>query len=286
VALWDLLGKAYNLPVYCLLGYPRTNPKIPYASYLFGDTPQETFEKAHRARKAGFRAAKFGWGPFGRESLRDDIEQVVAAREGLGKDAVLCIDAGTVWGTDVEAASERLDVLQSNDVTWLEEPFHTGALHSYDQLSKRSGKVSLAGGEGTHNEFMAQHMIDYAGIGFVQVDTGRIGGITSAKRVADYAVQRGVKFVNHTFTSHLALSASLQAYAGIADHLLCEYPYQPQPLSYDLTCQHLELDANGEIRLPEQPGLGITPNIEAVKKYLLDARIVVSGKTLYETPTF
>jgi L-alanine-DL-glutamate epimerase-like enolase superfamily enzyme len=284
VALWDLLGKAYDMPVYCLLGYPRAYPKVPYASYLFGDTPQETLEKARRARQAGFRAAKFGWGPFGQSSLKCDLDQVVAAREGLGEEAVLCVDAGTVWGTDVEAASERLDMLQTYHVTWLEEPFHTGALQSYNQLSKISGKVLLAGGEGAHNEFMAQHLIDYAGIGFVQVDTGRIGGITSAKRVADYAVKRGVKFANHTFTSHLALSASLQAFSGIADHLLCEYPYQLQPLSYDLTCQHLEPDSNGEICLPEQPGLGITPNIEAVKKYLLDVQIVVNGQTLYETP--
>lgn len=284
VALWDLLGKAYDMPVYRLLGYSRPYPKIPYASYLFGDTPQETLEKARSAREAGFRAAKFGWGSFGRGSLERDIDQVVAAREGLGEEAVLCVDAGTIWGTDVESAGKRLEMLQNNNVTWLEEPFHTGALRSYNQLSKMSKKVLLAGGEGAHNEFMAQHMIDYGGIGFVQVDTGRIGGITSAKRVADYAVKRGVKFVNHTFTSHLALSASLQAYSGIADHLLCEYPCQLQPLAYDLTFQHLEPDSNGEICLPEQPGLGITPNIGAVKKYLVDVQIVVNGQTLYETP--
>ena len=65
-----------------------------------------------------------------------------------------------------------------------------------------------------HNEDMARHMIDYGGVGFIQIDAGRIGGLAPAKRVADYARERGVTYVNHTFTSHLALSASLQPYAG------------------------------------------------------------------------
>jgi L-alanine-DL-glutamate epimerase-like enolase superfamily enzyme len=285
-ALWDLLGKAHNEPVYRLLGYPRSHPKTPYASHLFGDTPQETLEIARRAREAGFRAVKFGWGPFGRGSLQDDNDQVAAAREGLGKEGILCIDAGTVWGADVEAARARLAVMQDCDVTWLEEPFHTGATGAYQSLSRVSGKVKLAGGEGSHNEFMAQQMIDYAGIGFVQVDTGRIGGITAAKRVADYAVQKGVTFVNHTFTSHLALSASLQAYAGMADHIFCEYPGQLKPLAYELTGDHLLPDGNGQIWLPDRPGLGMEPDTAAAKKYLVDAQIVVNGQRLYRTPEF
>ena len=78
---------------------------------------------------------------------------------------------------------------------------------------------------------MARHLIDYGGVGFVQIDCGRIGGIGPAKRVADYAVAKGVTYVNHTFTSHLALSASLQPYAGLADHRICEFPAAPKPLA-------------------------------------------------------
>src|SRR5690242_6069630 len=65
VALWDLLGHRYEQPVYELLGDLRAEPKTPYASVLFGDTPQETLEKARRIREQGYRAAKFGWGPYG-----------------------------------------------------------------------------------------------------------------------------------------------------------------------------------------------------------------------------
>ncbi len=284
VALWDLLGKLRGEPVYRLLGYRRAHPKTPYFSLLFGDTPAETHEKAHRARQAGYRAIKMGWGPYGRGSLENDTELVRAAREGLGEEGILCIDAGTIWGTDVEVASSRLRALQECRVTWLEEPFHTSALSAYRRLAGLSGSVKLAGGEGAHNEHLAAHMIEYAGVGFIQIDTGRVGGITAARRVVDSALAHGVTYVNHTFTSHLALSASLQPYAGLKDHHLCEYPGELKPLAWELTCEHLLLDANGQIHLPETPGLGITPDLEAISRYLVDTHIEVNGKTLYQTP--
>lgn len=284
VALWDLLGKLRQEPVYRLLGFERSYPKLPYASMLFGDTPQETFEKARQRMRDGFRAVKLGWGPFGRLGVREDAEQVMAAREGLGEEGILLIDAGTIWGHDVDEAAGRLGVLKACRVTWLEEPFHTGALQAYHALSLQSGPVKLAGGEGAHNEYIAQQMIDYAGIGYVQVDAGRIGGITSAKRVFDYAQQKGVTFVNHTFTSHLALCASIQPYAGAQHDVICEYPAQLSLLASALTHTHLAMNDAGEVRLPEAPGLGIEPDLNAVRQYLVDAELVVNGQVLYRTP--
>lgn len=284
VALWDLLGKIYQEPVYRLLGYPRAYPKRPYSSLLFGSHPQETLEKARLARQAGFQAVKFGWGGFGQHNVKDDEDQVAAAREGLGADGVLCIDAGAVWGSDLEAARQRLSMLESFHVTWLEEPFHTHALNAYHSLSRLCHTIRLAGGEGAHNEHMAQQMIDYAGIGFIQIDPGRIGGITSAKRVFDYADARKVSFINHTFTSHLALSAALQVFAGAEGHDLGEYPGQLTPLASELTHEHLLPDTNGQIHLPEGPGLGIQPNMETIRKYLVETQIEVNGKILYHTP--
>ena len=285
IALWDLLGKIRSQPVYALLGAPKAHAKLPYCSVLFGDTPEETRLKAHEALHQGYHAIKLGWGGFGHGALRDDIDQVMAAREGLGPDGILCIDVGTIWETDVDAAAQRLTVLEACDVTWLEEPFHTGALSAYRALADRSSRVKLAGGEGAHNEHLANLMIEYAGVGYIQIDAGRVGGITSAQRVFEHAQARGVTFVNHTFTTHLALSASLQAYAGAADHVLCEYPGHPTTLAYDLTCDHLERDGNGEIHLPERPGLGIDPDPATIRRYLVDAEVCVNGQVLYRTPT-
>jgi L-alanine-DL-glutamate epimerase-like enolase superfamily enzyme len=133
---------------------------------------------------------------------------------------------------------------------------------------------------------MARNLIDYGGIGYVQIDCGRIGGIGPAKLVADYAAGRGVTYVNHTFTSHLALSASLQPYAGLAEHRICEYPAAPRALSVDMSVNHLSPDTNGEIVLPDTPGLGIEVNTGGLSGYLIDAEIKVAGQMLYATPSF
>jgi L-alanine-DL-glutamate epimerase-like enolase superfamily enzyme len=151
-------------------------------------------------------------------------------------------------------------------------------------LAKRPSAVKLAGGEAAHNIFMAKHTIDIGKVGFIQIDCGRIGGIGPAKQVAAYAVGKGVTYVNHTFTSHLALCASIQPYAGLSEHKICEYPVKPQPMAWEMCKTHIAPDKNGEIRVPETPGLGIEPDLAGMKKYLVDAEIKVGGKILYRTP--
>jgi L-alanine-DL-glutamate epimerase-like enolase superfamily enzyme len=284
IAMWDLLGRRFETPVYRLLGYDRAEPRQPYASVLFGDSPAETFAKARGIREAGYLAAKFGWGPYGLGSVAADAEQVAAAREGLGAEGIVLVDAGTVWGHDLATAEARLPALREQRVTWLEEPFVSGALDAYRALSERSGDVRIAGGEGSHNEDMARHMIVHGGVGFIQIDAGRIGGISPAKRVADYAQARGVTYVNHTFTSHLALSASLQPYAGHPAGAICEYPVELKSLAWDLTHEHITPDDEGLIRLPDTPGLGMTIDFEAANRYLFDVEIAVEGTVLYRTP--
>jgi L-alanine-DL-glutamate epimerase-like enolase superfamily enzyme len=285
IALWDLLGKKLQEPVYRLLGYPQAFPKIPYASLIFGETPHETLNLCRRARRLGFQAVKCGWGPFGRGSLRDDADQLMAAREAIGPDATLLVDAGQIWGEDVEAAATRLPLLEEAKAKWLEEPFHGSAYGAYARLAEASKHVMLAGGEASHNVFMARHLIDYGRIGFVQIDCGRVGGIGSAKRIADHAVEKGVTYVNHTFTSHLALCASIQPYAGLRDHAICEYPVLPQPVASDMTVTHIAPDTNGEITVPSAPGLGIEMNIGGMQKYLVELEIIAKGKMIYHTPS-
>ena len=283
-AMWDLLGKAKSEPVYRLLNYDKAHKKTPYASQLFGHSPQETLAAANAARAKGFRAAKFGWGPFGRGSSRIDADHLAAAREGIGPDGILLIDAGQIWDEDVEAAAKRLPALEAANAVWLEEPFHASAFDAYSALAARSSHVRMAGGEGAHNVSMARHLIDYGRVGFVQVDCGRIGGIGPAKMVADYAAGRGVTYVNHTFTSHLALSASLQPYAGLATHTICEYPFSPKALAWDLSVNHMLPDSGGEVSLPDAPGLGIDIDKVALQKYLVPVEIKVKGGPLYSSP--
>ncbi len=284
MALWDALGKARGEPVWSMLGYRDSHRKIPYASLLFGDTPQETLERGRTARADGFTAAKFGWGPIGRGTVKQDAEHFVAAREGIGEDGHLMVDVGQIFGEDVEAAAARLPALEAAQVRWFEEPFHASAIEAYGALSERGSPVKTAGGEGAHNIYMARHLIAQGKVGYVQIDAGRIGGIGPSKAVADLAVAAGITYVNHTFTSHLALSASLQPYAGLADHVICEYPAAPKQLAVDITRNHIARDADGHIRAPAAPGLGMDVDIKALRPYVVDTEIKVNGKVLYATP--
>jgi L-alanine-DL-glutamate epimerase-like enolase superfamily enzyme len=283
VALWDLLGKKRSEPVYRLLGFERAYPKMAYASVLFGETPQATLEKAKEARSAGYRAVKFGWGPFGRESVADDADQLQAAREGIGREAVLLVDAGAVWDDDVSLARQRLPALRAAGALWLEEPFVHSAMGAYRELAGDTGGIKLAGGEGCHSFHQARNMVDFAGLSYMQIDTGRVGGITAAKQAADYAHTHHVQFVNHTFTNHLALSASIQPFAGYQLDDLCEYPFEPSALAGAFRCAAMGPDHEGLVRVPDAPGLGILPDLDKIQPYLRDVEIRVGGESVFQS---
>ena len=283
IALWDLLARRRAQPVWQLLGYERAYPRVAYASLLFGDDAAATYQHACAVAQAGYQAVKFGWGPYGHGSIEADAAQVQAAREGLGSEGLLLIDAGTVWGDDVAAAVARLPALEANRVVWLEEPFVSGALDAYQECARQCRTVKIAGGEGCHTFHQAKSMVDYAGVGFIQIDAGRIGGITTARAVARYAAGRGVRYVNHTFTTPLALSASLQPYAGSEADTLCEYPFEPSALARDFTRTKIIPDRQGCVRVPDGPGLGVEPDLDALQKYFVPVEIKVGGTTVFSS---
>lgn len=288
MALWDLLGRVRGEPAWKLLGWEQAYPRTAYASMLFGDTPEKTHEKARAVREAGFRAAKFGWGSFGCDPKQDEAH-VRAAREGLGGDLTLLVDAGTVWEADVAAAALRIPALEACDVAWIEEPFVSGALGAYHELERMirvrgTSSLRTAAGEGSHEPFMAKNLVDFGGVGYIQVDAGRIGGLTSAYEVARYAEARGVRYVNHTFTTLLALSGSLHPFAGLETSSICEYPVEASELAASLTVERLEVDADGRVRAPDRPGLGVTPDPRAIAKYLRRVEIKVDDRVIYASP--
>jgi L-alanine-DL-glutamate epimerase-like enolase superfamily enzyme len=284
VALWDALARRRGVPVHALLTDAEPQPKRPYASILFGDTPDETGQRAADCRQRGFTAAKFGWGPYGHGSAAVDAAHVAAARAGLGADADLLIDAGTVWGDDVAAAAQRLPSLRAHRARWLEEPFAAGALHAYAALAALPDAAPLAGGEAASSFDAARQIIDHGRVAYIQIDAGIIGGLTTARQVVEYARARGVIYVNHTFTSSLALAASITPFWDWAEAELCEFPADPSPLGRELTGQRLLPDADGLLRPPPGPGLGLTPDPAAIERYLVPVRIEVAGQVVYDTP--
>jgi|TARA_B110000196_G_scaffold7044_1_gene6220 L-alanine-DL-glutamate epimerase-like enolase superfamily enzyme len=279
VAILDLLAKKFQCPIYEMIGYKNSNPRIAYASVLFGSTPEQTLKIAMDMKEKNFKAVKFGWQNFGLD-LNKDQDHLVAAREGLGKDLMLMVDVGAIWGNNIQAALERIDILKKAKVTWLEEPFYSDAFYEYSQLTKVSS-LPLAGGESCHSVESAKNMIKFGKVKFIQIDAGIVGGILAGKEIAIFAENNDVQYVNHTFTSHLQLSASLQSYAGLHKSNLAEYPMQLKSLAWDLTKNHIILNKDGHINLPSDIGHGMTINEEALFKYKVDVEIKVNQKRIF-----
>ena len=279
VALLDLLGKKEVCPIYSLLGDQKTTPKVAYASVLFGKTPQKTFNIAKTIKDKNFRAIKFGWQNFG-QNIRLDEEHLVAAREAIGKDINLMIDVGAIWGTDVVEANKRLNIFNNAKITWLEEPFYSDAFHEYSELYKITN-LPLAGGESCHSVEAAKNMIRFGKVKFIQIDAGIAGGILAGKEICNFAEKHNVQYVNHTFTSHLQLSASLQPYANSSQSTFAEFPQQLKSLAWDLTENHIKLNNNGCIDLPEDIGHGMKVNQKTLDQYKVDVDIYVNRVKIY-----
>src|SRR5215472_9193576 len=147
IALWDLLGKSANQPVYRLLG-GRTKPKIPvYCSRLYSTPLKKLASEAAKYKKQGYKAMKlrFGWGPTdGAEGMQKNVALVRAVREVVGNGIDLMADAYMGWNLDY--AKRMIPLLEKYNLRWLEEPVIPDDIHGYAEL-KRSGRIPIAGGE-------------------------------------------------------------------------------------------------------------------------------------------
>ncbi|MCY3721805.1 MAG: mandelate racemase/muconate lactonizing enzyme family protein [Candidatus Poribacteria bacterium] len=287
IALWDVVGQQLNKPIYRLLaemsGTSSTaHPKLPYASVLFGDTPEATYHIAARLREQGYRAAKFGWGPMGKFGEAHDIALVRAAREGMGTEAQIMIDAGVVWESDHETAYQRAEAFSQFSPTWLEEPLAPDAVDAYGALTRRNPSVRIAAGEGSNTYRMAEDIIVHGGIEFVQIDAGRIGGILPSFQVRQLAEEHGIQYVNHTFKSHLSLAAAFHVFATNPDFNLLEYPAAGSELSQRLVAEPFEVESDGMVRIQDLPGLGVGVDTEAIRPYLAPVRIEVGTDAVFE----
>lgn len=282
IALWDVLGQRLQVPVYELLDGRGAvaHAKRPYASSLFGDTPAQTRARARERAALGFDAAKFGWGPIGRGGREDDIALVAAAREGLGANALLLVDAGWAWGRDAETARRRAEDFAPFGVGWLEEPLLPEAIEAYAKLTRGRTPVPIAAGESSGRVREAEDFLVNAGVDIIQIDAGRIGGVTPAHEVRCLTQERGAMYVNHTFKSHLSLAAALHVFACVERFALLEYPIGGTPLARELVADGLERRIDGMVPVPDRPGLGVTVDAEAVRRYLQPVRITVAGREL------
>lgn len=263
IALWDIKGKALGLPIWKLLGGGFHKKIRPYASSLFGATPDETRDRAQRFRDRGFSAVKFGWDPMGQDE-KTDVALVREARRGLGDDGDLLIDAGLVW--DAKTAIQRARAFSEYNIFWLEEPLLPDDYDGYRKLSEAT-EVRIAAGEEESNRQSFLDLMDRGKIDIVQVDLTRVGGFTEAMKVASLAVDRGLPVVNHGFTTFINVAAALHFLNSIPNSFILEFVVEEETTLRDYITKQRIVAKDGMLEISDAPGLGIELDEEAIEKY-------------------
>jgi D-galactarolactone cycloisomerase len=267
IALWDILGKFTGQPVGRLLGGRYRERVMPYASILMTE-PGTLVDHLLAVRSQGFRAFKIGWGPFGRQSAARDEAIIKAAREAIGPDAMLMVDAGAsdaFWPQDYKWALRTGDMLAAYDVFWFEEPVPPDNLLDYVLLRERA-PVKIAGGEVLTRRQSFVPWCQQRALDIVQPDTTKVGGISESRRIAWMAEDNGVQFIPHGWNTALGLAADLQLASAIRNTNMVEY-LTGSPFIDDLVADPWTLGSDGLLAVPDTPGLGIALNMDAVEKH-------------------
>lgn len=258
MALWDIKGKHFGEPIHRLLGGKQHDKFRAYASILFGKDGKETCDIGKRWVDNGYTAVKFGWEPMG-ESEKLDIELVAGARDGLGEDGTLLIDAGCVW--DSRTALRRAIAFADYNAEWLEEPLHPNDVDGYAWLRDRS-PIPIAAGEEECGRESFKPLIDKRALDVYQVDLAR-NGFTDGSYIKQRVQEIGARPCNHCYTSPITVAASLHWLSTCRDAFLFEDCVEDEPLRHELTHEKIQAE-DGWITVPDRPGLGVTLNEEFI----------------------
>jgi L-alanine-DL-glutamate epimerase-like enolase superfamily enzyme len=267
IALWDIMGKACRQPVSRLLGGNYRNRIKPYGSILF-DEPNTLRLKLQDVVGRGFKAIKMGWRPFGRRNRKFDELLVRTARETVGEKVELMVDAGgseQFWPHGVNWARETAKMLADYEIVWFEEALPPDDIDGFVELTRQS-PVPIASGEVLTRRQSFIPWIERRAIDIIQPDCTKNGGLSESRKIAWYAFDHNVLMVSHGWNTAVGLAADLQLAAAMPVARYVEY-LTPCDYIDDITTAPFELDAEGYLKIPELPGLGIELDHEKLKKY-------------------
>jgi L-alanine-DL-glutamate epimerase-like enolase superfamily enzyme len=276
IALWDLLGQATGQPVGRLLGGRYRERVRPYASILMRE-PEALADELERLMAQGFRAFKLGWGPFGRVSAAMDDAIVRRAREAVGPDIALMVDAGgsdAFWPNGYKWALRTSDMLAGHGIGWFEEPLSPDALADF-QLLREHSRVPIAGGEVLTRRQSFLPWLQGRAFDIVQPDVTKVGGLSEERRIAWTALDNGVAVVPHGWNTALGLAADLQLASALPGTELVEYLIGA-PYIDSIVAEAWNLDAMGMLAIPDLPGLGVALDFDRVAHYARGERLPIA----------
>ncbi len=273
MAMWDLAGHIAGLPVHRLLGGKRRD-RVRAASSIIFDTADIAGIGRQFAdlRARGYTVLKGGWGhdlsiAFGRDPKRD-VAIVRTMREAVGDDAEIIVDvvAGSGWTASHAITMAR--AFEPYRLMWLEDALPEGDTAGWQRL-RASTATPLCTGEKGWTVPHFRGLIDSGALDIVMIDPGRAEGVTGTKKVIDLAADAGLSWNAHSWSSAINTAASLHLAAASPNVLLLELKPELSPMQNDLVADPIEM-RDGWIEVRDTPGLGVTVDEGAVRRYAFD----------------
>jgi D-galactarolactone cycloisomerase len=278
MALCDIIGKAAGKPLHQLWGVYQE--KIPaYASIVAGKSPEARAEDALRYLEQGFKAIKLR---IHHEKFADDIRMVEVVRRAVGDRMEIMVDAnqagvmlqqptGVVW--NLERAKATALELENYNTYWLEEPLPR---HQLEDLAILCDAVDIfiAGGEGDVGIHTFRRILDLGSYDIVQPDCVMSEGLSQMRKIAAMTEMRDRLFIPHHGNTGIGLAAHMQLCATLPHcpwvEFIIDPPYRTVETYQQLwgvITDPLVPDAEGNIAVPQKPGLGVDIDEEVLAKY-------------------
>jgi L-rhamnonate dehydratase len=266
IALWDLRGKALNKPLHSLLGQIKRERLLAYGTvYPLGDTPDAVKANIDRGLKLELRAIKIVADPFWRDDVDLTAKLIRTAREHVGKDVRLMVDAATAW-SKAEDGLPLMPLFKEHDFAWVEAPLPLDDLEGHARF--QGFGVPIGGGDlGLTTCAEYRQMFEIGKIDIAQPDVTMVGGITELLRLAQLAKRLGKRLVTHGYKSNITIAANLAFLSQHADDEPCEYSTSQSPLRWKLTNESFPIGADGRIAVPAGRGLGVSLNERTISEF-------------------
>jgi D-galactarolactone cycloisomerase len=272
IALWDIKGKHFDVPVHRLLGGALRQEVQAYATGLYrrksGDPLRYLAEEAAAYACEGFSAVKLKVG----FEVDEDAQAARAVREAIGRDVGLMVDANHAY--DSVAAIRLGRMIEQYDIGWFEEPVPPEDIAGYRAV-KAALSIPIAGGECEFTRFGFRDLFVARAVDIAQPDTCAAGGLSECKKIADMAEAFGVRYNPHVWGTGIAIAASLQLLAVLPPHTppsvkpqqpILEFDRTEHPIRQAILSQPIE-HKGGVVRVPDGPGLGIEIDRKALTRF-------------------
>jgi L-alanine-DL-glutamate epimerase-like enolase superfamily enzyme len=270
-ALWDITGKAVQLPVHALLGGKLHDRVRACASVILNTLDLDALAAEFVGyRERGFTAVKGGWGQdpeagFGMSEKRD-LAVARTIREAVGPEVGVSLDVSARARWNSARAVRMAHRLKEFNLAWLEDPLHHEDVDGYRRL-RATTEIPIATGERAWTIFDYRRLVRAGAVDIVLIDPGRVEGVSGMKRAAEEADAAGVGFVPHSWSSALNTAAALHVFAASPNGVVFEIKPDRSPMQHELVTNPFE-QVGGYIEIRDAPGLGVDIDESVVREYM------------------